>query len=501
MHGGGGIVVDAHLDRRICRRAQYARDDGDGAGARHLMRIGGARYQTGVAWADDLDMRPGGVETTEAPAGHAAMDADDRKADAAGVFLDLRGRTRRAVDDAAVVQQFVVMRVASIDEGDARVGEGAGDAIAIGGEVAGIGVHEHQRHLIGRLGPRELFGQPVAVVHGYAEVGAARPCRYDVEEQAAIARDRLRLRAVGGGDGGVVMGKIAGFEIMVARNDPPRRLERGQRGHHPRILVGRAVVGVVTGDEDEVDPLDDAIDLIDDGLQPAEALPVVGLVERKAGDREAAENEEAGAIAEGLRDPPADRGRQAGADALYGHYRALADVDAPRTFEQAGDEARHRHALQPCTDAVERLHGPDAPILDDRASEKPAERQRRKRIQQDEPIAAPRRDLHRDDAGRDHHRLRDDDRGRGEQRRISLARANDRQRIQRQHPAIAEVEAGERQCQDQHRLVAHQDLEAFGLAAVLPFVALFQATCRLMVDRPFGDREDGDDREHAKGGR
>ena len=80
------------------------------------------------------------------------------------------------------------------------------------------------------------------------------------------------------------MGKIAGFEIMVARNDPPRRLERGQRGHHPRILVGRAVVGVVTGDEDEVDPLDDAIDLIDDGLQPAEALPVVGLVEVQVAD-------------------------------------------------------------------------------------------------------------------------------------------------------------------------------------------------------------------------
>ena len=176
------------------------------------------------------------------------------------------------------------MRVAGIDEGDARVGEGAGDAIAVGGKVARIGVHEDQRHLIGRLGPGELFGQPVAVVHGHAEVGAASPRRYDVEEQAAIARDRLRLRAIGGGDGGVVMGKIAGFEIMVARNDPPRRLERGQRGHHPRILVGRAVVGVVTGDEDEVDSVGDAIDLIDDRFEPAEALPVVGLVEVQVAD-------------------------------------------------------------------------------------------------------------------------------------------------------------------------------------------------------------------------
>ena len=72
-----------------------------------------------------------------------------------------------------------------------------------GGPPAGHVVNNpDSADLPSRLGPRELFGQPVAVVHGHAEVGAARPRRYDVEEQAAIARDRLRLRAVGGGDGG-----------------------------------------------------------------------------------------------------------------------------------------------------------------------------------------------------------------------------------------------------------------------------------------------------------
>ena len=70
-----------------------------------------------------------------------------------------------------------------------------------------------------------------------------------------------------------------------------------------------------------------------------------------------------GRIAELLRDPAADRRAERGAKALHGHDRALADIDAAGAVQDAGDKAGHGDALQAGADAVEDLHGIDAPFV------------------------------------------------------------------------------------------------------------------------------------------
>ena len=60
--------------------------------------------------------------------------------------------------------------------------------------------------------------------------------------------------------------------------------------------------------------------------------------ERDRGQSEAAEDHEHRGIAENLRDPAADRRTERSAEALHGHDRALADIDAAGAVENAGDK-------------------------------------------------------------------------------------------------------------------------------------------------------------------
>ena len=96
-------------------------------------------------------------------------------------------------------------------------------------------------------------------------------------------------------------------------------------------------------------------------------------------------------------------------------------------------------------------------------------------------------------------RLRDDD---GDRRRKLAGSpcfvASDGQAIERQHRAVAEMEAGERGRQDQQRLAFQQHPEAAGLAVV---VAFLEAARRLVVDGAGGNQQDRNDRQHAEYGR
>ena len=81
------------------------------------MRIGGARYQTGVAWADDLDMRPGRIQPPEAPADHPVLKTDDGEARRAAILLDLREIAQAHIGDRNLAQ---IDHVAE-DEGEQEV--------------------------------------------------------------------------------------------------------------------------------------------------------------------------------------------------------------------------------------------------------------------------------------------------------------------------------------------------------------------------------------------
>jgi hypothetical protein len=138
-------------------------------------------------------------------------------------------------------------------------------------------------------------------------------------------------------------------------------------------------------------------------------------------------------------------------------------------------------------------------MFDDGARDHAPDRERGKRDQHYQPIAASRGHLHRDERGDDHHRLRDHDRGRREHRRITLAAANHRKPIEWQHRAVAEVKAGKRGCEDQHRLVAQQRSETLGLTSLgFAVIIPLQPACGSVIDRTLGNHQDPNDREHAE---
>ena len=58
-------------------------------------------------------------------------------------------------------------------------------------------------------------------------------------------------------------------------------------------------------------------------------------------------------IAVALREPSAEHRAERGSNPLHGHHRTLAEIDAARAVEDAGDEARDRDALQSRADAIQ----------------------------------------------------------------------------------------------------------------------------------------------------
>jgi len=334
-HGRAPQVILAPRHRRLGLasprdglriRPEQPRHDLDRTGSGHLVRVGRPGDEPNITRRDDLDMRPGGIQPPEAPADHPVLDTDDGEARRAAILLDLRGRAGRAVQDTAVVQQLVIMGVPGIDEGDLAIDELARDRVAVRRQVAGIGVHEHQRHLPLGLRARQLLGQPVAMVHGQPEVGTTRPRRHDIEEQAAMARNHLRLGPVGPGYRRFVIGQVARLEIMVAGNDPPWQRQRRERLHHPGILSGRAVIGVVAGYEDEIRRAHLRIDLRDDLAESVEALPVIGFVQMQVTDMDP--GDAAHALASSGLAPPEQAGRSVPAKPI--HSPRLATAKPPR---------------------------------------------------------------------------------------------------------------------------------------------------------------------------
>jgi hypothetical protein len=67
---------------------------------------------------------------------------------------------------------------------------------------------------------------------------------------------------------------------------------------------------------------------------------------------------------------------------------------------------------------------------------------------------------------------------------------HDGQSVERQHRAVAKVEAGESGCEDQQRLAFQQHTKAAGLAVVAPFL---KAARRLVINGAGGDHQDRDD--------
>ena len=88
-----------------------------------------------------------------------------------------------------------------------------------------IGVHKDQRDEAFGFGARQFLEQPVTLVRRQTEIRAAGPLRDDVEEDAAVAGDRLGFGQQMLRESRCVVAQRPRLEVVIARNRVPGRIE------------------------------------------------------------------------------------------------------------------------------------------------------------------------------------------------------------------------------------------------------------------------------------
>ncbi|MFT3693817.1 MAG: hypothetical protein QM831_11790 [Kofleriaceae bacterium] len=109
--------------------------------------------------------------------------------------------------------------MSGVDECHACICEHPRDQLTVCGEIAGIGVHEHERWFALRLRTRELFGDAISVVHRQPEVRPSSASRNNVDEDAPVTCDHLDLWSLRSVERCVELSKVAGLEVMIAGHD------------------------------------------------------------------------------------------------------------------------------------------------------------------------------------------------------------------------------------------------------------------------------------------
>ena len=140
-------------------------------------------------------------------------------------------------------------------------------------------MHENRHGLAGDRRGAQFAFDPTALVGVDPEIGTALPCRDDIEEQAAIAGDRVHIGRHPRGDR-AHRGQVAGLEIMIARQHVPRQGQPGHRVRDPGILVVGAVIGIVAGQQREVDRVAEVrVCDRDQVAKPRQSFIPIGLVD------------------------------------------------------------------------------------------------------------------------------------------------------------------------------------------------------------------------------